>query len=293
MKPRIATIILNRNMPESTDALVEFLQQRNNGETDIYVVESGSDRERLSRHYSFWANWEEATREGLRWPRGFNYGLAELLKAGKFFSYDYFFLVCNDTIFLDNPIPPLMDEMDAHPRVGILSPCAENWQERSLIGESGTAYVWHINHVAWMVRRSFVETVMEREQPGPLSFLYDGTNFRGYGADLELIVKGYINEHATALTTKALIRENTDILRYKADLMRTDSFTVNQRRVFEEGQDWMRRKYGFTTWVHMHTYASMFYDRFFHLYPQYRRHRLPSVTDRIMTALELQEAELC
>ena len=293
MKPRVATLILNRNMPESTDELVDFLQQCNNGENDIYVIESGSDRGRLSRYYSFWANWEEATRDGLRYPRGFNYGLIELYKSGKFFNYDYFFLVCNDAVFLENPVPPLMDEMDTHPRVGILSPCAENWQERALIGDAGTAYVWHVNHVAWILRRSFIEIVMERESPGPMNFLYDGTNFRGYGVDLELIIKGYINEYATAVTDKILMRENTDILRYKADLMQTDSFSINQRRVFEEGQQWMRRKYGFTTRMHMNSYASMFYDRFFHLYPEYQRFRLPSVTDRIMATLETMEAEPC
>jgi len=293
MKPRIATIILNRNMPESTDALVDFLQNCNNGEQDIYVVESGSARGRLSRYYSFWANSEEARRDGLRWPRGFNYGLFELFKAGKFFDYDYFFLVCNDVVFLDNPIPPMLNEMDAHRKVGILSPCAENWQEQSMVGEASTAYVWHINHLAWMVRRSFIETVKETENPGPLNFLYDGSNFRGYGVDLELIIKGYVNDYATAVTTKTMIRENTDILRCKADLMQTDPYTINQRRVFEEGRQWMRRKYGFTTRMHMNHYASTFYDRFFQINPECQRYRLSSATERLLTTLAPLEAQPC
>lgn len=286
MKPRVATIVLNRNMPDVTDRLVERILSQNNGETDVYVVESGSERANLSSYYTWWANWDEAMRDGLRYPRGFNYGLAQLMREGRFGDYDYFFLVCNDVTFNESPIPVLLDEMDEHPHVGILSPCAENWQERSLIGEQSTAYVWYLNHLAWMVRRRFVEAVMERDRPDHMNLLYDGSNFRGYGADLEVIVKGYINEWASAVTTRTLMREDTELLRRKADLMRSDAYAANRRLVFEEGQSWMRRKYGFTTRVHMQIYATMFYDRFFQLYPHLARYRLASAVERAAAILE-------
>ena len=41
MKP-VATIILNRNLPEITDKLYKHLKKFDGKETDIYVIESGS-----------------------------------------------------------------------------------------------------------------------------------------------------------------------------------------------------------------------------------------------------------
>jgi hypothetical protein len=270
----VATIILNRNLPEVTDRLWDKIQAHNNGETDLYVVESGSTQDQLSRHTTAWADWDEALKEGLRYPRGFNFGLWTLLREGRFQRYDYFFLVCNDAEFDGPMVPALLEEMRKHPRVGIISPCGEQWAERELLRDRSTAYVWHINHVLWMVRKEFIELIMERATPSYINLLYDGTNFRGYCADLELVIKGYVNEYATALTKSITFSENTDLLRDQADLIKTDPFDLNQRRVFEEGREWMRRKYGFVDRAQMQLYAKMFYDRFFEMHPQLEGYRL-------------------
>jgi len=262
----VATIILTRNLPQVANRLYETFERQNNGETDIYVVESGTDRELLSDHYTSWANWDEAIRDGLRYPRGFNFGLLRLLHEAKFSHYDYFLLVCNDVAFTEPLVPILLDEIKRHPRVGILSPCSVHWPERHQMPENSTRYFWHINHVIWMVRREFVETIMERVNPTYMNLLYDGHNFRGYCADLELVIKGYVNEYATAVTTRVCFEE-TSLLRDQANLIRTDPLTVNERQTLEEGREWMRRKYGFTTRAQMHIYARQFYDRFFGLYP--------------------------
>lgn len=270
----VATLILSRNLPEVTDRLWERVQAHNNGETDIFVIESGSSQDKLSRHTTVWADWSEAIKEGLRYPRGFNYGLWTLIREGRFQDYDYFLLVCNDAEFDGPLVPVLLEEMKAHPRVGIMSPCGQQWAEREIIGNRQTVYVWHINHVVWMIRRRFVEKIMERAEPSYMNLLYDGTNFRGYGVDLELIIKGYVNEFATALTTKTMFTENRDLLRDRADLIKTDPYDLNQRRVFEEGREWMRRKYGFVDRAQMHLYAQMFYNRFFEMWPDLKGYRL-------------------
>jgi hypothetical protein len=271
---KVATIILNRNLPEVTDALVAKFEEQNCGENDVYVIESGSEREKLSRHTSWWANWPEAMQEGLRYPRGFNYGLSQLWKEGAFENYQYFFLVCNDVAFSDDLVPVLLTEMERHPRVGILSPCCADWAERAWIGEDSTKYVCHGLPLAWFCRREMIESVMDRVQPDHLHFLFDGSNFRGDGTERELIAKGYINEWATAITTKALITEQTNILRTGFDRIRTDRVETNDRMLIAEGNAWMKRKYGFTNRLHMIMYVKMFYDRFFALYPNLAPWRL-------------------
>ncbi len=76
----IATIILNRNLPDVTDRLWEHVNRFDGDCTDIYVVEAGSDLDKLSVHTSWHVNSEEVIGNGLRYGRGMNYGLVQLLK---------------------------------------------------------------------------------------------------------------------------------------------------------------------------------------------------------------------
>ena len=47
---RVATIILNRNLPDPTDKLYEYIFNNEEKLTDIYVVEAGSDNEKISKY---------------------------------------------------------------------------------------------------------------------------------------------------------------------------------------------------------------------------------------------------
>lgn len=264
-----ATIILNRNLPDVTDRLCELISSKNNTLTDIFVVESGSDQAKLSRHCTWWANWEEAMAQGLRPPRGFNYGLQQLWLEGRFQHYDNFFLVTNDTEFGDYPfLEILLEELDKHRRVGILSPCSRRWGERGLLQHTQTRYFWYVLNTALLVRRAFVESVMTCDEPTHINFLYDGSNFRGFGTELELIAKGYANEWATAITSAVLCEENESHLRHQADVIRTESYEKNMRLVVDEGKQWMYRKYGFKNRWTMQLYAKAFYDMFFQYFPE-------------------------
>jgi hypothetical protein len=274
MKRRVAIIILSRNLPQAVDRLVGTFRRYDVEESDIYVVEAGTDRDKLSEHHTTWANDDEAMREGLRPARGFNLGVLELIRRGTLHEYDYLFLV-RATVHLDGPIVTrLLDQMEEHPRVGIISPCGETWPERELVAPDSLSYVWHINHYAWMMRRSFVDLVIDRQALSRESLIFDGTNFRSYGTDTELVIKGYINEYATALSTACFFTEDQELLKTRADLIRTDPYDVNARKVFDEGFQWMRRKYGFTTRLQFQQYATLWYERFFELHPSLAEHRL-------------------
>ena len=49
---KTATIILNRNLPEPTDRLFEHLTNFDSDFTDIFVLEAGSDIDKLSKYYA-------------------------------------------------------------------------------------------------------------------------------------------------------------------------------------------------------------------------------------------------
>lgn len=272
---KTATIILNRNLPAVTDALYESVAKYDADLTDIFVVEAGSNEHSLSKYCTWRADWSDAVDHGLRAPRGFNYGLYKLWTEDRFTAYDQFFLLTNDTEFEDKPIlSPLLNELEQHPRVGILSPCSRQWGEKFLLEKQKTRYFWYVQNTAYLMRRKFIEDIMELQQPSFINFLYDGTNFRGYGTELELIAKGYANDWATAITTCVWSEENEEHLRTKADLIKTESFDENIKQCVDEGRVWMRRKYGFNSRWSLQMYAKFLYERFFEYYPEYGKYQI-------------------
>lgn len=272
---KVATLILNRNLPAVTDALCEHLQHFDGDVTDIYVIEAGSNDKNLSRNVTWHATWPEARKKGLRYNQGMNYGLCELWKSGAFTQYDAFFLLTNDTEFNAAPtVTPLLEVLEQHPRVGILSPCATKWGEYHLLQRESTMYFWFIHNNAYLLRRQFVEAVCNEQQLDHMHFLFDGDNFRGYGTESELIAKAYANNWAAAITRRVEARENESHLMEKATLIQTEDYAENIRMYVDEGKQWMRAKYGFNSrWV-LQQYVKHFYDDFFSFNPELITYKL-------------------
>jgi hypothetical protein len=272
---RVATIVLNRNLPDVTDALCEHLKAHDGALTDVFVVDAGSNANNLPRHTTWHADWPEALEQGLRYCRGMNYGLSQLWKQGSFRDYDAFFLLTNDTELQTKPtLAPLMQILDAHPHLGILSPCSERWGERLLLNEHATRYFWFIHNNAYLLRREFLESILNEEQVDHMGFVFDGNNFRGAGAESEMIAKAYANDWAAGITTEVLATENESHLLTKADLIRTEGYEENLRLYVEEGRRWMRNKYGFNSRWSMQQYVKGFYDKFFEFHPEYADYKI-------------------
>jgi hypothetical protein len=272
---KVATIILNRNLPAVTERLHEHLTKYDGEQTDIYVVEAGSDKEKLSRYVTWYANSVEVLHNGLRYGRGMNFGLTQLLKEGKFDQYNAFFLLTNDTEFKAAPtLAPLINILNDHPRVGILSPCSERWGERLLLKTEKTKYFWFIHNNAYLIRREFIESICDKEQPDMIDFLFDGTNFRGYGSEHELIAKAYANDWAAAINSEVWASENESHLLDNADQIKTEGYEENLKLYVEEGRRWMRKKYGFNSHWSMQQYVKGFYDKFFEFHPEYSRFKV-------------------
>jgi len=271
--PKIATLILNRNLPDVSNRLVEHLKKYNGDISDYFVIESGSDEDKLSKYYKFWANWPEAREFGLHYCRGFNYGLIELDKERK---YDYYFFVTGDSNFRNEPtIRILLDKMEQNPKFGIISPLSPHWGEIAFFSEKDdTKCVWLIPHVAWLFRRSYLDKIIEKNSPSYMNYFYDGTNFRGYDADTELMVKAYLNDFAVAITSKAQFYEDLDLTDKNADVMKTERKNIHKKLMFEEGLAWMKRKYGFNSKWEMRDWAKKVYNEFFERNPDYKKFKI-------------------
>ena len=271
----IATIILNRNLSQPTNKLYEHLLKYDTEEKDIYVLEAGSDKDKLSKYCTWHADDEVIRKEGLRYCRGMNYGLLKLYIEHKWTNYDAFFLLTNDTeLFPVETIKTMRELLQNHPRVGILSPCSSKWGENLLLKETSTKYFWFIHNNALLFRRSFLEKIMEKENPNYMNFIFDGYNFRGYLSESEIIAKAYANNWAAAITTDVFAEENESYLLNKSDLIRTETYEENIRLYIKDGENWLRRKYGFNSRWAMQQYVKAFYDRFFEFYPEYKEFKI-------------------
>ena len=107
-----------------------------------------------------------------------------------------------------------------------------------------------------------------------MDFLFDGTNFRGYGSESELIAKAYANDWAAAITSEVWASENESYLLDHADQIKTEGYEENFKLYVAEGRSWMRKKYGFNSHWAMQQYVKSFYDKFFEFHPEYRQYKI-------------------
>ena len=273
---KTATIILNRNLPDETNALVEQILQFDKKYTDIYVVEAGSDSDKLSKYYTWHVQSEEVIKQGLRYSRGMNYGLLQLWNSNEWKKYDSFFLITNDTKFPDNQktISILQGILNENHRVGIISPCSEAWAEKKLIGDNSLRYFWFIHNNAYFLRKDLVEQLINTDNPSYMDFLFDGDNFRGYLFESELIAKSYANDWAAAITTQVFSEHNESYLLDKSQLIKTETYEENIELYVAEGLKWIKKKYGFNNRWQMMQYSKLFYEKFFEYFPEEKLNKI-------------------
>lgn len=267
---KTATIILNRNLPQETNYLVEHLIQHDGEYTDIFVVEAGSDADKLSKYCTWHVTTSDAIIQGLRYSRGMNFGLLQIWKEGNWNKYDSFFLLTNDTVFPKNQltIKTLQDLQVKYPKVGIISPCSTRWGEKDLIGVNSLKYFWFIHNNSYFFRKEMLDKLINTKSPNFMNFLFDGDNFRGYLSESEIIAKAYVNDWAAAITTEVTAEEEESYLLNKNKLIKTESYEKNLNLYIDEGLEWIKKKYGFNSRWQMIQYSKLFYDNFFDYFPE-------------------------
>lgn len=269
---KTAVIILNRNLPKPTNLLYEYFTQSNPSLIDVYVVEAGSDEEKISNFCTWHVNDLTTRKQGLRFNRGMNYALVELLKKQNFMYYDTFLFCTNDTIFTErNAVDKLNSILVDHAMLGLIAPCSTDWGEITLLQDNPTKYFWSLQSCTFMVTRKMIEKIGNFSSPSYLDFFFDGVNFRGYMSETEIIAKGYINNFASAITSEVKFVENETYLIEQNDLIKTESKSDNYALYIEEGNLWMRNKYGFNSKWDMDTYSKTYYDSFFIYFPNLKK----------------------
>lgn len=257
-KKPIACLILQRNDAEATKHIIKSIKHNNAGIVDFYCIESGSDDDKIingSEIKIFHANWDDAKINGLRVARGFNYGMSQL-QIGLNKNYKYYFLLTGDVI-LDqdkNDLKDMMKVFENIPEVGIVSALSPNWGADLKREDRDVYFVHLVPHVAFMIRHEFFETVKNLKEPHYMNYFYDGSNFRSYDVDTELVLKGYCSGYATAITSKVLMWENRFI---------NAIVEPNKSQMIIEGLAWLKEKYGFDNKQQMRAALYAAYYQFF------------------------------
>lgn len=266
---------MNRNLPNVTNKLYEHIHKYDSKHTDIFILEAGSDIDKLSKYYTWYADNPKIKKNGLRYNRGMNYALLQIYLGGNWLNYDGFFLITNDTVLKKKKtILPLIEIMKKHKKLGIVSPCSKKWGESKLLKNQEIKYFWYIHNNALFLRREFIEDIMNTHYLSYINFVFDGTNFRGYLSESELIAKAYSNDWAAGICSNVHAEENESYLLEKADLIKTDSYQENLKLYILEGKKWIKKKYGFNSHWSMHQYAKNFYDKFFEYNPNLVRYKV-------------------
>ena len=115
---------------------------------------------------------------------------------------------------------------DDHPRLGILSLVAKIGEKKYYF-KGKKLYFWYILNNAYFLRKEFILDICKPNKLDYMNFLYDGTNFRGYGSESELIAKGFINDWAAGITSEVIHRQNRSYILNAADLIKTDPLELN------------------------------------------------------------------
>ena len=171
-----------------------------------------------------------------------NYALRKLYDEGSFYKYDAFFLITNDSEFeKKNIIKKMLNIFDQHKKLAILSPCSKKWGEKKIIPKNGIKYFWFLYDNAIFIRRKFIEEIFNLKKPGYKNFLFDGTNFRGYGLESEIIAKAYSNHWSVAITRSVWREENEEYLLNLSHVIKTDKYDKNLKLYIDEGKKWMKK----------------------------------------------------
>jgi len=267
----VATMVLQRNLPDITDILGDHIIKWNDDLTDLYVIESGSDDDKLSKFIdtTFHADWPEAKKMGLHFPRGFNYGLLELAKLNK--DYEYIMLCMGDVQLYDEPtVEIILSEFERLPRAGIIAPISPyHGDTKQLLDTNRTKAHWLMPHICWVFRRELIDKIAKQNDDYTImGYMYDGTNKRGYDTDTSLILQAYQNDYCFCVTDKAKHHEIADLTEKNYERMKTEPFNEHLDLMFKEGLAWLKKKYGFDSKQPMRDWARQEYNSFFMRHPE-------------------------
>jgi GT2 family glycosyltransferase len=241
MTNRVAAIIVNYNMPERTNALVEYMLDNVKTELDIIVVDNGSDIAEKSRYTSVALAENVQTTNG--WLAGLQY--VDALKHAKGEEYfAYWFLITSAEFVGGDPLSPMLEKLiedenaiGIHP--ALTKDSTTSWRHLITNGESGCRRTWMIDNIASLYRAEWFDSIGR----------FDPALVYAWGIDLETCFLARCNNKGIYVCEDAKIKKVTDI-GYSMDRMNM-SAAERQQKAGDNMKKILSAKYGGSWWRRM------------------------------------------
>lgn len=268
---KLAILIASRNRPDLLAEMVPWLERNVTLDKDIIVVECGTDPGRLSPHATL--HYADPDFRGKCFGHNLALRYAELQGV-----YDYYWVLMNDLVFEDgtDPAARLIETMEAHPELGILSPTEPGSSYPAAAPQPGGDWrpVTTCDYLGFMLRAT------ARREAGflPPHFRYC------WGAihelSHELYRRGWVVGYSDRVTYRHLGGST-----YGADQTRTISREEYQRRARRFAYAYFVRRYG-PDWDRQFFEAARRHGATQNTYTQHRTYWATAFTEEERAALE-------
>lgn len=236
-----AIIVLNRNQPDMTDRLCDHIVRHTKANYKLYVIEAGSDEDKLSAHHTHWVNDPWTMKNGLRPAKGFNKGI-DIARGDN--AWDAYWCVMNDMNFYEEDTLSLMlVDLKRFPEIGLIQPALQYsmWGKEKRDGTKFGAKSGRVRLVPYMTHFAFLITEQALDRIGPL---YDESNFLAHGGDVEICWRIWQAGLAVAISGSCRLWEFVGGTYGGGEAPEHGQFMSEAQ---EQMVAWLARKYGFRT----------------------------------------------
>lgn len=255
------TLILNRNLADVTNVLVEQTRSFAPKDSFVGVIDSGSRPEEISPHTVVRDHTLEARIRGLRINRGYNLGIEWWLSNRK--DVEWLLLMPNDSEVVSWSNLEFRASAESYNRVGAIFPIPPKSGYEEALGTRNHGLVWNLQEGPIALNRRFCESLV-----GPTSSVFDPDNFRGYLAFLELSLRCYAKNFAIVGTNALKFSEREDYLLSMYHLIGTEEVSENFRLLVQEGNEWLKTKYGFDSRWELENMVRLAFEEFIRTNPE-------------------------
>lgn len=196
---RTAAIITNYNMPERTDALVEYIRKHVKSAVDVIVVDNGSDLVPASQYTTL------KLEKNVQTTGGWLAGLDSL--QGDYFAY--WFLITS-TEFVEglsgDPLTPMVRKLESDPNaVGVANALTPDykgaWGQLITRGGGGCRKTWMLDNISTLYRADWFDSIGR----------FDPELVYAWGIDLETCYLARKAGRTLWVCEDAVVKKVTDI----------------------------------------------------------------------------------
>jgi hypothetical protein len=261
----IDAVVLNRNLGQACDNLCDHVERVFGSGTNIVVVDCSTSSKLASNRPTVTVGTLEALRDGLRFNRGMNLGIGQVVMQDT--QNEWILLLPVDTEIVDINLEGLKQDLISIPEIVGMKPLSEESAYGEHSNTSSPLLGWNFEEGPWLLKKEFVKSQMEISDRNEF---FDNANFRGYMTSLEISFRAYANGNCVGITKNLVLRENETYLLEKSELIKTEPVDENRNLYISEGVHWLKAKYGLEDPWDFAQLVRLSFDRFLVERPEYR-----------------------